>query len=65
MYRVILADRYGEIASYEAATIFEALTIAGNLRRPQTVVQVVNDDRADYDTNGLTDEEREQLEAVL
>jgi hypothetical protein len=65
MYRVVLADRYGEIVSREAATFSEAMPLAVELRRPQTVVQVVNEDRADYDTNGLTDEEREQLEAVL
>lgn len=65
MYRVGLYDRGGEVASREAATFAEVLAIAAELRRPHAVVAVVNDNLADYDTDGLTDDEREQLEAVL
>lgn len=66
-YLVEVCDYVGLVVEHERSTFYETLSTAKLLRQqyPRAVVQVTNLDRSDYDTDGLTDEQREQLSEVL
>lgn len=67
MYSVNVYDQAGEFDSTNCATFEIALAMAQERQRqyPRKVVQVFNLDRCDYDTNGLTEDERDALDEVL
>ena len=67
MYSVNVYDQAGEFDSTKCATFDVALAMAQERQRqyPRKVVEVFNLDRCDYDTNGLTEEERDALDEVL
>ena len=63
-YAVGVYDCAGEFAVETLATFDETVTLAARWRReyPGKVVCVSNLDRCDYDTNGLTEDERDALD---
>ena len=67
MYSVNVYDCAGEFDSTKCATFEIALAMAQERQRqyPRKHVEVFNIDRCDYDTNGLTEGEREALDEVL
>ena len=66
MYSVNVYDRAGEFERNECGSFELALAVVREKRRayPEKVVKVFNLDRCDYDTDGLTEDEREAVDNV-
>lgn len=62
-YTVIVGTRGGEIGSYQAATVAEAAALVRLHTRPGQVC-TVNGADVDMGHDGLTEDEREQIEAL-
>ena len=63
-YSVEVFDRCGTFAQVDVETFPEALKALedARIKYPSKVVRVFNVDRVDLDFDGLTDEEREQVQ---
>lgn len=67
MYSVHFYDRAGEFDFDDAEDFAGCLLLVAAFARkyPDKVVRVSNLDRCDYDTNGLTDGEREAIDDAI
>ena len=65
-YGIECWDSYGQLADRRATDFPAALANVKELRTkyPKASVVVVNLDRCDYDTNGLTEDEQEACDAA-
>jgi hypothetical protein len=65
-YSVGLFDCAGEFAGYDTDSFDEVLAMVAKWERqyPSKVVRVANNDRADYDTCGLTEDESDAIDAA-
>jgi hypothetical protein len=66
-YSVGVYDCAGEFTTREVDTFEECLSVVAEFSRlyPDKVVCAANLDRCDYDTDGLTEDEREAIELVV
>ena len=65
-YGIECWDKYGQLADRSAPDFAGALSAVSALRAkyPRAAVVVFNLDRCDYDTNGLTEDEEEAINAA-
>ena len=65
-YKVVVADVAGEFDWFELGEFDEVPALVARLRAkyPDKIVQAFNLDRCDYDTNGLTEDERDAIDAA-
>lgn len=65
-YSVVVYDEAGEFDRFTCETFVCCLSMFADARRayPRKVVAAFNLDRNDYDTDGLTDAERDALDEV-
>ena len=65
-YGIECWDKYGQLADRRSPDFAGALSAVGDLRTkyPRAAVVVFNLDRSDCDTNGLTEDEEEAINAA-
>lgn len=66
-FYIEVADKCGVIKERERSTFYETLSLVKQLRQehPTEAIAVTNIEKSDYDSDGLTDEQREKLTEVL
>lgn len=66
-YVIEVADKAGVLAEKERTTFYETLSTVKQLREqyPHCAIEVTNVEKSDYDSDGLTDEQREKLSEVM
>jgi hypothetical protein len=66
-YSVSAYDRCGEVATFPAEDFSRCVKFARVLAKnyPRCAIRAFNNDRCDYDTNGLTEDERDAVNDAI